>query len=217
MLIEKNSKLVMIGDSITDFERARPVGEGLFGGIGKSYVGMVDGLINVTYPDSKIRVINMGTSGDNVRDLKARWQTDVLDLKPDWLSVMIGVNDVWRQYDTPLITENHVYLDEYRQTLEQLVSDTLPSLKGMVLMTPYYMEKNKSDAMRATMDQYGAVVKELAKKYNTLLVDTQAAFDEMLEHYYPAAFTWDRIHPNIFGHTVLARAFLNAVGFQWRG
>lgn len=216
MLIENNSKLVIIGDSVTDFERARPVGEGLSGGIGKSYAGIVDGLINTNYPESKIRVVNMGTSGDNVRALKARWKTDVLDLKPDWLSIMIGINDVWRQYDTPLITEGHVYLEEYRSTLEQLVKETLPALKGLILMTPYYIEKNKSDAMRATMDLYGAAVKDIAKKYNAVLVDTQAAFDEILKYYYPAAITWDRVHPNIFGHTVLARAFLNQIGFKWR-
>lgn len=216
MLIEKNSKLVMIGDSITDFERARPIGEGLGGALGKSYVGLVDGLLSVTYPDYKIRVVNMGTSGDTVRHLKARWQTDVLDLKPDWLSVMIGVNDVWRQFDMPLITEEHVYLDEYKKTLEELVSQTRPLLKGLVLMTPYYIEKNKSDPMRAAMDQYGAVVRTIAKEYDAVFVDTQAAFDEILEHYYPAAINWDRIHPNIFGHIVLSRAFLNAVGFAWR-
>lgn len=216
MLIANNSKLIMIGDSVTDFERARPLGEGLFGGIGKSYVGIVDGLLNVTYPDGKFRVINMGTSGDNVRNLKASWQTDVLDQKPDWLSILIGINDVWRQFDTPLITENHVPLDEYARTLESLVKATLPTVKGLVLMTPFIIESNRDDAMRARMDTYGAAVREIARKYNTHLVDTQAAFDEILKHYYSAAITWDRIHPNIFGHTVIARAFLNEVGFEWR-
>jgi lysophospholipase L1-like esterase len=187
MLLERNSKLVMIGDSVTDCERARPVGEGLFGGIGKGYVSIVDGLLNATYPEQKIRVINMGSSGDNVRNLKNRWQSDVLDLKPDWLSIMIGINDVWRQFDTPHITENHVNIDEYRDSLEYLVKSTLPVLKGMILMTPYYIEKNNNDEMRSVVDKYGAVVKEIAIKYNTVTVDTQAAFDEILEHYYPAA------------------------------
>ena len=101
MLMEPKSKLVMIGDSITDCERARPYGEGLFGAIGKGYVSLVDALLTAAYPELGIRVVNMGTSGNTVRDLSARWQSDVLDLKPDWLSVMIGINDVWRQYDLP--------------------------------------------------------------------------------------------------------------------
>lgn len=215
MLIEKGSKLVMIGDSITDNGRAKPVGEGLFGAIGNSYVGLVSALLGTTYPDRNIRVVNMGTSGDTVRELKARWKTDVFDLKPDWLSIMIGVNDVWRQFDLPLQTEIHVYLDEYRETLEELVKSTLPSVKGLVLMTPYYMEPNKNDAMRHTMDEYGAVVKEIAEKYDTTLVDTQAAFDELFKYCHPNAIAWDRVHPNNTGHMLLARTFLKAVGYEW--
>lgn len=215
MLIEKNSKIIMIGDSVTDCDRAKPVGEGLFEGIGKGYVGYVEGLLKATYPDKKFRVINMGLSGNTVRNLSTRWDSDVLELKPDWLSIMIGVNDVWRQFDTPMIIERQVHLEEYKETLERLVKDTLPKLKGMVLMTPYYMEPNKNDAMRARMDQYGQVVKELAKKYNTIIVDTQAAFDELFKHFHPNAVAWDRVHPNNIGHMLLARTFLKAVGYSW--
>src|SRR3954452_17883523 len=96
--IQPNSKLLMIGDSITDCERARPVGEGLFAALGKGYVSLVDALLGATYPEREIRVVNMGSSGNTVRDLKSRWRTDVLDLRPDWLSMMIGINDVWRQF-----------------------------------------------------------------------------------------------------------------------
>src|SRR6478736_2724498 len=118
--IQPNSKLVMIGDSITDCERARPVGEGLFGAIGKGYVGLVDGLLQATRPQQRIRVVNMGIGGNTVRDLDARWQTDVLDQQPDWLSIMIGINDVWRQFDSPLRPEQQVGLEEYETTLREL-------------------------------------------------------------------------------------------------
>jgi len=108
MKIAPHSKLVFIGDSITDCERARPVGEGLFGALGKGYVSLVEGLLYAIHPESAVRIVNMGTSGHTVLDLKARWQTDVIALKPDWLVVMIGVNDVWRQFDLPRQTEIHV-------------------------------------------------------------------------------------------------------------
>ena len=82
--------------------RARPIGEGRADdALGRGYVMMVDALLGAVYPERMIRVINMGVSGNTTRDLKARWQRDVLDLKPDWLSIMIGANDVWRQYDSP--------------------------------------------------------------------------------------------------------------------
>lgn len=217
MLIESNSKLVMIGDSVTDCERAKPYGEGLFGAIGRGYVSIVSGLLESTYPERKIRVVNMGNGGNTARDLKERWETDVMDLKPDWVSIMIGVNDVWRQYDSPKIVEQHVYLEEYKESLEYLVKRTLPNVKGVILMTPYYMESNKQDSMRKTMDTYGAVVKEMAQKYATVFVDVQAAFDELLKHCHSASIGWDRVHPNITGHMVIARAVLKALEYSWNG
>jgi lysophospholipase L1-like esterase len=217
MKLELNEKLVMIGDSITDCGRQRPVGEGLFEAIGKGYVAQVEALLSSTYPQRKIRVVNMGCSGHTVRDLKARWQSDVIDLNPDWLSIMIGINDVWRQYDTPHIKESHVYLEEYKQTLNELVQQTKPHVKGIVLMTPYYIEPNPNDAMRAAMDQYGQAVKAIAEENSTLFVDTQAAFAPVLKELYPATLGWDRVHPNMVGHMVLARAFLNEVDFSWQG
>ncbi|AZN40070.1 SGNH/GDSL hydrolase family protein [Paenibacillus albus] len=215
MRLTSKEKLVMIGDSITDCERARPVGEGLFGAIGKGYVSVVDSLLSSTYPELGIRVVNMGTSGNTVLDLKERWQADVIDLKPDWLSIMIGTNDVWRQYDSPTIPEQHVYLEEYEATLDQLVTETKPLVKGIVLMTPFYIEPNTQDLMRAEMDRYGAAVKRIAEKHGTLFVDTQAAFNQVLEHLYSGTLAWDRVHPNHTGHAVIARAFLQAIGYDY--
>jgi lysophospholipase L1-like esterase len=140
---------------------------------------MVDALLGAVYPERMIRVINMGVSGNTTRDLKARWQRDVLDLKPDWLSIMIGANDVWRrQYDSPKQTESHVLIDEYERNLRELVSSTQPLVKGLILMTPYYIEPNRQDAMRATMDRYGAVVKKVAAATaGSVFVDVQSAFE----------------------------------------
>lgn len=216
MLIKANQKLVFIGDSITDFERARPVGEGLFGAIGKSYVGIVEGLIAAAYPDRHIRVVNMGISGNTVLSLQDRWQTDVMDLAPDWLAVYIGINDVWRQFDTPMQTENHISPALFESTYRELIEKTLPTLKGgLILMTPHFLELNKADPMRIRMDEYGDIVRRLAEEYGALLVDTQAAFDEFLQHNHPMVINWDRIHPNVMGHCILARAFLKTVGYEF--
>ena len=215
MKLQKNCKLVMIGDSITDGGRTRPIGEGLFDALGHGYVSLVDALLGAAYPKLGIRVVNMGCGGHTAKDLEERWQTDVLDLKPDWLSVMIGTNDVWRQFDSPRQTEIHVLPAEYRRTLDELITRTLPLVPKIVLMTPFYLEPNLTDPMRRRMDEYGAIVRELAEKHGTLFVDTQAAFDAVLTDYYPATIAWDRVHPNQTGQMVLARAFLNAVDFIW--
>jgi lysophospholipase L1-like esterase len=216
MRIQKGSRLVFIGDSITDVGRTQPVGDRAFSGLGGGYVSLVDSLLGAFRAALDIRVTNVGVSGNTVRDLKARWQRDVLDLEPDWLSIMIGINDVWRQFDSPLQKEWLVQPDEYRATLRELVERTRPSLKGLVLMTPYYMEPSLADPMRAMMDRYGAIVKEIARANDAILVDTQAAMDAVLSHYYPGTLGWDRVHPNQVGHMVLARAFLDAVGFDWK-
>ena len=216
--LQMGEKLVMIGDSITDVGRAKPIGEGRADdALGRGYVMMVDALLGAVYPERMIRVINMGVSGNTTRDLKARWQRDVLDLKPDWLSIMIGANDVWRQYDSPKQTEGHVLIDEYERNLRELVSSTTPLVKGLILMTPYYIEPNRQDAMRATMDRYGAVVKKVAAATaGSVFVDVQSAFDRLLTTYYPATINWDRVHPNNTGSALIARAFLTAIGFDWQ-
>jgi len=213
--IADKSKWVLIGDSITDCGRARPIGEGLFGALGNGYVSMVDGLLAATYPSADIRLINVGQSGDRIRDLKARWQQDVLDLNPQWLSIMIGTNDVWRQFDSPLQTEIHVGLDEYRETYEELIASVKGSLEGLILATSFYIEPNRSDPMRARTDEYADVVRSLAAKHGAILVDTQAAFDRVLESTYPATIAWDRVHPNQIGTAVIAKAFLKAIDFEW--
>jgi lysophospholipase L1-like esterase len=213
--IEKGQKLLFIGDSITDCDRAKPEGEGLFGAYGNGYVSYVNALLLAVYPDMGIRVVNKGISGNSVRDLKKRWQDDVIDQEPDWLAIMIGINDVWRQYDVPFIKEKHVYIEEYEETLRKLVIETKPIVKGLVLMTPFYLENNEHDPMRKTMDKYGQVVRKIAEEYGCLFVDTQAAFNEVLKSLYPAALAWDRVHPSAAGHIVLARAFLKEIDFNW--
>jgi len=214
MLIQPKSKLLMIGDSITDCGRERPIAEGT-GTLGNGYVSLVDGLLGAAYPGLGIRVVNMGVGGNTIRDLKARWQTDVLGLKPDWLSIMIGINDVWRRFGDEALRPDHVPQKEYEKTLEDLVRRTLPQLKGLILITPYYIEPDRADSMRAMMDRYGEVVKQLASKYRAVFVDAQAAFDLVLQDIPPATLSVDQVHPNLTGHMILARAVLKAIGYDW--
>lgn len=217
MKIQKNSRLLFIGDSVTDVGRNGPISEGLFDPLGRGYSNIVHGLLTSTYPEYKIHVINVGNGGNNIRNLKDRWQTDVLDLNPDWVSIMIGVNDVWRQFDVPTMPKTHVLPDEYEAILEELVSTTLPKLKGgMVIMTPFYIESNPEDAMRKQLDRYGAICKKIAEKYQTVFVDTQSIFLDLLNYYHSSYFAWDRVHPNQQGHAAIARGFLKGIGYEWK-
>jgi len=215
MKLEKGQRLVMIGDSITDCERKFPHGEGLFQGVGKGYVALVDAMLQVAYPELSIRVTNMGIGGNTVKDLKARWQTDVLDLKPDWLTIMIGINDVWREFDQPAIPESHISLEEYEQTLEEIVQSALPSLQGLIIMTPFYLEPNAEDRMCKRMDEFGRAARRVAERSGALFIDTQAVFAPIFDFVHPTAIASDRVHPSLAGHMLLARAFLQTIGFNW--
>lgn len=213
--VAQAARWVAIGDSITDAGRAKPIGEGP-AGLGTGYVQTMDALLQAWYPARRIRLFNVGTSGHTVKDLAARWQTDVTDLRPDWLSVMIGANDVWRQFDRVTQPEKAVLPDEYERVYDQLLATTAPTLKGgLVLITPFFLELRTNDPMRARMDEYGAIVKRLAAKHKATLVDSQAAFDVVLKDLPSAMINWDRVHLNHIGAAVLARAVLTAVGFEW--
>lgn len=220
MKLKAGQRLLFIGDSVTDRGRRRDTdtspSEGLFEPLGTGYPHVVSGLLNAVYPDTLIRITNVGNSGNNVRNLRDRWQRDVLDLKPDWLSIMIGINDVWRQFDVPQMPERHVLPDEYESILGKLVADTKPLLSGgMVLMTPYYLEPNKQEPMRKRMDEYGEICRSIAQKNDVLFVDLQAAFDRVLKYCSPNYIAWDRVHPNVYGATVIAKEFLKVLDFDY--
>ena len=212
MILGKNDKLLFIGDSISDYDRKKPVGEGLFNAWGTSYVADAGALLCCMYPELNLRIVNMGISGNQIRDLDERWQTDVLDLKPDFVSILIGINDVWRQFDSPAISEWAVSPQEYANNLRRMAENTKAK---MIWMTPYYLESNTEDAMRKRMDEYGGIMKKIAAEKGIPCIDLQKKFERLLKYRYPAYITWDRIHPGAVGSVVIARAFLETVGFCW--
>jgi lysophospholipase L1-like esterase len=179
--------------------------------LGTGYVSKVDAMLSPDPLKRSVRITNMGISGNTVRDLASRWENDVLALEPDWLSVMIGINDVWRQFDR-VDPRAAVPLDEYWETYNGLIERTRPQLKGLILMTPYFVQDERRDLMRLQMDEYCLVVRDLASRHHALLVDTQAAFDKVLARLDYRLIAPDRVHPTELGHKVLANAFLRTIG-----
>lgn len=213
MQMSAGDTLLFTGDSITDCGRDRPVG--VKNGLGAGYVALVRALIGAFFPEREVGIMNTGISGNRVIDLEARWDSDVLAYKPDWVSVCIGINDVWRYFDSEYEIKDRVDEQRYETTYRRLIEQTLPKVKGMVLMTPFYLELNLEDPMRKKMDRYSAIVRKLASEYNCVFVDTQAAFDRYLQVQPTQRLCPDRVHPNQTGHMVIARAFLEAAGFDW--
>lgn len=214
MRLSSHTKLLFIGDSITDAGRD-PSGEPTPWtndiGLGRGYVNLVNALLHISNPESKIRILNQGISGNTIRDLSQRWQEDVLNHNPNWLSIKIGINDVWRQFDQPHRKEAHVSPEEFAATYRQLLDQTRPQLQGLVLISPYFIEPNRDDPMRALMDRYGAITHKIAQEYDAVFVDAQAAMDRLTQHTHPAEIAWDRIHPSSVGHMAIAQAFVDAI------
>ncbi len=215
MIFEKLDRIMFAGDSVTDMGSAQPVGEGLFDNMGHGYPRMIENLLYAVYPELDLRLTNSGISGNTSRDLLARFSRDVLDLHPDWVSICIGINDVWRQFDQPGFPELAVLPEEYEANLREMIGAAKRVAKGVILATPYYMEPNRADRMRARMQEYVEICRRLAAEYGCVFVDFQAMYDAYFAVQHSALIAWDRVHPNQMGATLMARAWLAACGFDY--
>lgn len=215
MIFEDCDRIVFAGDSVTDMGSVNPVGEGLFDNVGKSYVRIIENMLAAYYPKTRVRVTNSGISGNTSRDLLERYDRDVVSLNPDWVSICIGINDVWRQFDSPAIPDGQVMPDEYEKNVEKMILDVKDKVKGIFILTPYYMEPNRDDMMRARMDEYVAICKKLAEKHGCILVDFQKLYEDYCKIRHSSYITWDRVHPNQVGATLMARAFLEKCDFDY--
>lgn len=215
MIFENYDRIVFAGDSVTDMESEQPVGEGLFDGLGKGYVREIDNLLAAVYPKRCIRITNSGISGNTSRDLLARFHRDVVSLNPDWVSICIGINDVWRQFDLPAMVKDHVLIDEYENNVEKMILEVKDIVKGIFILTPYYIEPNRNDKMRMKMDEYVQVCKKLADKHGCILVDFQTLYENYCQFRHSSYLAWDRVHPNQIGAALMARAFLEKCDFDY--
>ena len=215
MIFSDFDRVVFAGDSVTDMGSERPVGEGLFDNLGRSYVRVIENMLMAWYPKLNIRITNSGISGNTSKDLLERFDRDIVELNPQWVSICIGINDVWRQFDVPACRDYAVSVEEYEKNLETMILKIKDKVKGIFICTPYYIEPNKSDLMRNRMDEYIKVCKYLAQKYNGELVDFQSMYDEFCKYKHSSIIAWDRVHPNQMGATLMAKEFLKHCDFDF--
>jgi lysophospholipase L1-like esterase len=206
MIFEAGQHVLFIGDSITDCGRrdvAAPYGDG--------YVSLVQAFVTAAHPELGLAWTNRGIGGDTVRELDARWERDVVAERPDWLSVMIGINDVWRGFGSR--PDDAVPIEEYEQTLRRLLRRAVDATGcRLIVADPYFIEPDTADPQRAMTDRFVGVAAALAAEFEAVHVATQAAFDRALAGSVPGDWADDRVHPNLAGHAVIARAFLAAIG-----
>jgi acyl-CoA thioesterase-1 len=204
-LIEDNAVVLFQGDSITDAGRGRLNDTDW----GHGYAAMAAAWFSAKFPGKNVRFINRGISGNRVVDLRHRWQLDCLGLKPTWVSILIGINDTWRHFDSndPTSTE------AYKRDFTFICAEVQQKLQAhLVLMEPFLLPTPQDRVTwRADLDPKIAVVRELARKFDALFVPldgifAQAATQASMEYWLP-----DGVHPTASGHALIARAWLRCI------
>lgn len=207
MFFKENDVVLFQGDSVTDCGRHR---ENLYD-LGTGYPLIISSLLMHKLCGMNVKFINKGISGNRVCDLVDRWQEDCVDLKPSVVSILIGINDTWRKFDSNDETTVEAFEAGYRKILD----DTKKLTDRIVLMEPFvhpYPDDRK--AWREDLDPKIQVVRKLAKEYGAILVPTDgivnAGFVAAPEKYYSE----DGVHPTYAGHGLVAEAWCKAVGID---
>ncbi len=203
-------KVLFYGDSITDMNRLRDDVSAVPFKLGNSYA-LVTGAYLVGKDPVGYDVVNMGISGNRIVDLYARIKKDVWEEKPDVMSVLVGVNDVWHE----IINKNGVDIVRFEKIYRMLIEDTLevlPNLK-MMLMEPFVLEgsatKEKYEEFLAVKN-YAKVVKKLASEYGFTFVELQSRFDALAKKYGTQILLYDGVHPNLVGTKIISDAWIEA-------
>lgn len=204
MKFERDDRVVFIGDSITEsgrFTDAENIGDG--------YVRLIHDYAVTAFPEQRPQMLNRGISGNRIPDLASRWETDVLVLKPDFVSVSIGINDVWRQLDRPGIEQ--VDPARFENIYTRLSSEVKNETEAqLILMEPTIIEEMPDAEGNKKLIPYVETVRELAERFDAVLVPTHQVFIDYLKLSAGRALTTDGVHMNSAGNMLMARTWLKA-------
>lgn len=210
--IAKGSVILFQGDSITDAGRnkaqdAKPNQQLSLGG---GYAWLAASQLLVGRPSDQLIIHNRGISGHKVPQLAARWDKDCLDLKPDVLSILIGVNDIWHRLNGKYDGTPESYEKEYLALVDR-TKQALPNVK-LVICEPFVLRCGAvNDNWFPTFDQYRAAAKKVAETHGALFVPFQSMFDEACRIAPPEHWAKDGVHPSPFGASLMAHTWLETV------
>jgi lysophospholipase L1-like esterase len=211
-LIAPGQTILFQGDSITDAGRNKSdSAANSQPALGGGYAWLSAAQLLVDRPDDHLKIYNRGISGNKVYQLADRWQADCLDLKPDVLSILIGVNDYWHKH-------NHNYdgtLEIYETDFHALVKrtkDALPNVK-LVICEPFVLKVGAvDDSWFPEFDGYRAAAKRVAESAGAVFVPFQTMFDRAATIAPPERWLRDGVHPTGDGAALMADWWLRAVG-----
>ncbi len=211
-IFTKDSRILFQGDSITDGNRGRGTDPNHI--LGHGYAFIIAARYGGHYPERGLSFINRGISGNKVTDLAARWQNDTLDLKPDVLSILIGINDASSVINN---RKPAVSAEEFENVYDKLLADTvaaLPNVK-LVLCEPFILPvgpvKQRWDEYQVEVKKRQAVVEKLAAKHHATVVHFQKVFDDACQRAPADYWIWDGVHPTYSGHQLMADEWVRTV------
>jgi lysophospholipase L1-like esterase len=211
----KPKTILFQGDSITDGSRGREGDPNH--ALGTSYPYIISSLLGNKLAEERPVFINRGISGNRVSDLYARWNEDAISLKPDLISILIGVNDAWRMMSNEPSGVTDRFERAYRHLLEE-TKEVLPNT-ALVLCGPFILKtgatEGKWNEWRARVDVYNNITQGLAKEYNAVFIPLQEAFNRASARASADYWLFDGVHPTAAGHDLIAREWLSAVAADW--
>ncbi len=209
---KENFTFLFQGDSITDGNRTRNTDWNHV--MGHGYQFIIASKLWYELPEKKFHFFNRGISGNKVTDLEKRWDTDTIALKPDLLSILIGINDISTSIGGDKNFTAESYEEKYRNLLLKTKNE-LPAVQ-LVLCEPFILPvgnvKDKWDLYDTEIKKYQAAVKKLAIEFKAIHIAFQQAFDKVLQKAPADYWIWDGIHPMPAGHELMAREWMKQVG-----
>ena len=200
------------GDSITDASRDRKIEDISSYSIGHGYATVTAAMLGAKH-QGKLEFFNRGISGNRIVDVYARIKYDIINLKPDYLSILIGVNDVWHELEH----QNGISAEKFEKLYSMLIEEIkeeLPDIKIYILepfLTHGEAVDERWDIFRSEVEKRAAVSKLIAEKYNLTFVPLQDKFDKACENVPCTYWTKEGVHPTAMGHGLIAEELIKAV------
>ncbi|HSP43456.1 MAG TPA: SGNH/GDSL hydrolase family protein, partial [Luteolibacter sp.] len=207
LTLKKGAVIVFQGDSITDEGRKKEI---LLANdnkaLGKGYAAMIAGQVLLAHPGMDLKCYNRGISGNKIPDLAERWEQDAVTLKPDILSILVGINDLW--HTVAFGSKYKGTIDDYESGYRALIERSQKEIPGVriVICEPFTLRDWPE------FDPYRARAGKLADEMNLTFVPFQSLFDEAVKSAPAEFWLWDGIHPTAAGHSIMANKWREVVG-----
>jgi lysophospholipase L1-like esterase len=211
-LIKPGATILFQGDSITDAGRSREEAAtpNAQPALGNGYAWLASASLLVDRPDDKLKIFNRGISGHKVFQLAERWDADALELKPDVLSILIGVNDIWHTLNGAYEGTVQKYEADYKGLIKR-TKEALPKVK-LVICEPFVLRCGAvSDKWFHEFDKYRAAAKRVAQEAGAVFVPLHRMFERASKIAPPERWAEDGVHPSADGAALMAHLWRQCV------